>query len=315
MLDDFALEQNIVYKTLINSLKRNKLSHAYLIETNGYPNALALALAFSKYLFCPNGYTNNKNCENCHQCEAIEKNEFIELKVIEPDGQWIKKSQLEELQEMFSKKSILGHRKVYIINNADRLNISSSNSILKFLEEPEEGIVAILIVENTSQLLQTIVSRCQVLSLKNKNNLKTLSTGEKIVNILSGGKADASLESVDEKTRKIIEFIKFYEDNHFNTLVYENKLWHENFTEKDDIYNALTVMLLFYKDVLNLKLSTKLEIFNDYMTDIKSISEKNNLSDLTRKINVIMNLREKIKFNINSNMLLDKLIIGLEGCE
>ena len=50
MLDDFSLEQNIVYKTLINSVKNNKFSHAYLIETNGYSNGLDLALAFAKYL-------------------------------------------------------------------------------------------------------------------------------------------------------------------------------------------------------------------------------------------------------------------------
>ena len=168
MLDDFKLEQQIVYKTLINSVINNKTSHAYLIETNGYPKSLDLALAFSKYLLCPNSYSNNTNCKNCNQCLNIDKNEFIELKIIEPEGQWIKKSQLEELQEMFSKKSIIGNKKVYIINKADKLNVSSSNSLLKFLEEPEEGIIAILLAENISQLLPTIVSRCQILSLKNK---------------------------------------------------------------------------------------------------------------------------------------------------
>ena len=319
MLDDFILEQQIVYKTLINSVKNNKVSHAYLIETNGYSKSLDLAKAFAKYLLCPNSYSNNKKCSNCYQCENIDKNEFIELKIINPDGQWIKKSQLEELQEIFSKKSIIGNKKIYIINKAEKLNISSSNSILKFLEEPEEGIIGILIVENISQLLPTIVSRCQILSLKNKKSLIGLSTIEKIGHFIKDNNNDIieyiSNEENQVKLDKVIEFVKFYEENHANTLIYENKLFHDYFTEKNDIYNAFTIILLFYKDILNIKLNKNIEIFNDYVNIIKNLEEKNNLDEITSKINVIMNLREKIKFNINSNMLIDKLIIELEGCE
>ena len=319
MLDDFSLEQNIVYKTLINSVRNNKYSHAYLIETNGYSKGLDLGLAFAKYLLCPNNYSNNNNCGNCNQCINIDKNEFIELKIIEPEGQWIKKSQLEELQEIFSKKSILGNKKIYIINNAEKLNVASSNSLLKFLEEPEDGIIAILITENIHQLLSTIVSRCQILSLKNKKMLENLSTKEKIGYYLSNKQEDIENFTNDNeniiKIEKVLEFIKYYEENHSNTLIYINKLWNEYFKEKKDIYNAFTVMLLFYKDVLNLKLGKKIQIFNDYVNDVNIIEEKNKLDEIIEKINVIMDLREKIKFNINNNLLMDKLIISLEGCE
>ena len=319
MLDDFSLEQQIVYKTLINSVKNNKTSHAYLLETNGYSKSLDLAKAFAKYLLCPNNYSNNKNCGNCHQCKNIDKNEFIELKIIEPDGQWIKKSQLEELQEIFSKKSIIGNKKVYIINKADKLNVSSSNSLLKFLEEPEDGIIAILVAENINQLLPTIVSRVQVLSLKSKKSLTGLSTLEKIGHFLKDNNYDiieyTSNEENKNKFEKVINFIEYYEKNHASTLIYINKLWNDNFKEKEEIYDAFSIMLLFYKDVLNIKLGKNIEIFNDYVNDITEIKEKNNLDEITHKINVIMDLREKIKFNINSNMLMDKLIIELEGCE
>lgn len=319
MLDDFSLEQNIVYKTLINSVKNKKCSHAYLIETNGYSKGLDLAIAFAKYLLCPKNYSNNKNCGNCSQCMNIDKNEFIELKIIDPEGQWIKKSQLEELQDAFSKKSVLGNKKVYIINKAEKLNVASSNSLLKFLEEPEEGIIAILITENIYQLLSTIVSRCQVLSLKNKMVLNNLSTKEKIAHYLSNNNEDIEKFINDEesiiKIEKVIEFIKYYEENHSSTLIYINKLWNDYFKEKQEIYDAFTMMLLFYKDVLNLKLSKAIEIYNDYVNIVNIIEEKNQLDEVTSKINVIMDLREKIKFNVNSNLLMDKLIIELEGCE
>lgn len=319
MLDDFSIEQNIVYKTLINSVKNNKSSHAYLIETNGYSKGLDLGIAFAKYLLCPNSYSNSNNCGNCSQCINIDKNEFIELKIIEPEGQWIKKSQLEELQEIFSKKSVVGNKKVYIINKAEKLNPASSNSLLKFLEEPEEGIIAILICENIYQLLSTIVSRCQVLSLKNKLSLDNLLTKERIANYLSNNKEDIESFINDEesiiKIEKIIEFVKYYEENHYNTLIYINKLWNETFKEKQDIYNAFTMLLLFYKDVLNLKLGKVIQVFADYVNDVNIIGEKNNLDEITSKINVIMDLREKIKFNVNNNLLMDKLIIELGRCD
>lgn len=319
MLDDFIFEQNIVYKVLINSVKSKKISHAYLIETNGYAKSLDLALAFSKYLLCPNSYSNNKKCGNCNQCKNIDKNEFIELKIIEPDGQWIKKSQLEELQSTFSKKSILGNKKIYIINGADKLNAASSNSLLKFLEEPEEGIIAILIVENISQLLSTVVSRCQVLTLKNNKTGIELTTIEKIATYLFNNNKEileyVSSEENSLKLEKTIDFINYYENNHLFTIVYENKLWNGYFKEKKDIYNAFSIMILFYKDILNSKLNKDIEIFNDYNHMIYEIAKKNSLENIMHKINVIIDLREKIKFNVNSNLLIDKLIIDLEGSE
>lgn len=319
MLDDFNLEQNIAYRTLINSVKNNKLSHAYLIETNGYSKSLDFAVAFAKYILCPNHYNNLKNCNGCHQCENINKNEFLELKIIDPDGQWIKKSQLEELQEEFSKKSIIGDKKVYIINHAEKLNISSSNSLLKFLEEPEEGIIAILLTENKNQLLNTIISRCQNLSLKRNNNLENISTFEKISHILNNKTEDINNYILDEnnkiKLEKVIEFIEYYENNHENTIIYINKLWHDYFKEKNELYNSFTIMLFFYKDLLNDKLNRKITIFNENQELIKKINKKNDINSIISKINVIMDLREKIKFNANANLLIDKLIIELERCE
>ena len=76
MLDEFKNEQPVVYKTLINSVKNNRCSHAYLIESNGYSKALDLALAFAKYILCPDSYTNCEKCDNCSQCKNIDNKEI-----------------------------------------------------------------------------------------------------------------------------------------------------------------------------------------------------------------------------------------------
>ena len=318
MLDDFILEQNIAHKILKNSIKNNKCSHAYIIETNGYSKGLDLAIAFSKSLLCPNNFSNSENCVNCSQCYNIDKNEFMELKIISAEGQWIKKNQLEDLQNEFSKKSIYSNKKVYIINEAEKLNDASSNSMLKFLEEPEENIVAILVTNNSNQLLNTIVSRCQILSLKNKLMIENLNTKEKIAHYLYNNNEDIQNYITDENSdiniEKVIEFVEYYEKNHLNSLIYINKLWNNYFKERAEIFNAMTIMMLFYKDVFNLKINKRIEIFNNYVNKLDFVCENNTIDELTNKINVIIDLRKKIKFNINSNLLMDKLIISLEGC-
>lgn len=306
MLDNYKLTQTVAYKTLINAVKKNKFSHAYLFETHGYAKSLDLVLSFVKYILCPNNYSNNEQCENCSICKQIDENNHIELKIIKPDGLWIKKEQLTELQQEFSKKAISGNKKIYIITEADKLNPAASNSILKFLEEPEENIIAILMVENKYQLLDTIISRCQIISLLNKNigNLNT--TYEKVKNIIINENID------EEKLDKIVNFINYYEKNKKDTILNTNKLWHQYFTDKEIITDAFQIISLYYMDVINYSCGHKLNIFDKYENNIKEIANRNNVNQLIDKINIVLELKDLIKYNINISLLMDKLILRLE---
>lgn len=320
MFDEYEIEQPIACRILKNSIKNNKCSHAYLFETNGYSKGLDLAIAFSKYLLCPNSYTNNTKCNNCSQCKIIDDKNYIELKIIEAEGQWIKKEQLLELQEDFNKKAILGNKKIYIINGAEKLNIASSNSILKFLEEPEENIIAILIVDNSKQLLDTIVSRCQLLSLKkNKiksNDLNTINLiGNYLYNDINRLNEFINNENSIEKINSVIKFVEYYEQNKEDTILYINKLWNDFFSDRNEIKEAFKILLLIYKDAFNWKLNEKLEYFVDNKEAIQNIVNKNSIDVISKKIKIIIDLKSLIKYNINTGLIMDKLIISLKGCE
>lgn len=293
MLDKYMESQNIVYKTLTNAVNKNTYSHAYLFETNGNEEALDIAISFAKTLLCPNNYTNNNQCVNCTQCQKIDKNIFSDIKIIEPDGMWIKKEQLDELQKEFSKKSVESNKKIYIINNAELLNVQASNSILKFLEEPEENIIAILVTKNIYQLLTTIVSRCQIISLKKNKEKETID------------------EEVKEKLEYVNNFIKYLEKEKIETLLMTQKLWHEYFKERKDCIIGYELILIYYKDVLNFKLNRQIELFNEYKEEIEVIANNNTFNNLIYKINKIIELKEHIKVNANQSLLLDKLIIEL----
>lgn len=310
MLDDFISDQAIAYKIFKNSIFKNKLSHAYLINTNGYHKGFDFAKAFAKYLLCPNNETGSHECSVCH---LIDNNSYSEFKVIEADGLWIKKEQTDELQEMFSMKSLSG-RKVYIINGVENLNISASNSILKFLEEPEEGIVAILITDNIYKVLGTIVSRCQVINLNNvqvKSDDMLLNVGNQLYN-----DSDKINEFVNDsesinKIGHVIDFIEYLYSNKLDTLVYINKYWNDFFKGKDDYLFAFNIMIMFYSDVINYKMGNDI-ILSEFKSNIEKFSELD-YNIINSILNLIMEVREDLYSNVNLNLLMDKFIIKMEA--
>ena len=114
------------------------------------------------------------------------------------------------------------------------------------------------------------------------------------------------------KINKVIEFINYYEKNHLNTILYTEKLWNEYITSKEETEIAYEIMINYYKDILNYKLNKPLEIF-EVNNDIKDIDKNNTQEEICNKINKLVELKELIKYNINLNLLMDKLITNLEG--
>ena len=310
MFDDFLDEQRVAYRILKNGVVNNKCSHAYLINTNGYHKGFDFAKAFAKYLLCPNNETGSHECSVCH---LIDNNSYSEFKVIEADGLWIKKEQTDELQEMFSMKSLSGY-KVYIINGVENLNISASNSILKFLEEPEEGIVAILITDNIYKVLGTIVSRCQIINLNNvqvKSDDMLLNVGNQLYN-----DSDKISEFVNDsesinKIGHVIDFIEYLYSNKLDTLVYINKYWNDFFKGKDDYLFAFNIMIMFYSDVINYKMGNDI-ILSEFKSNIEKFSELD-YNIINKILNLIMEVREDLYSNVNLNLLMDKFIIKMEA--
>lgn len=314
MLDEYQKIQPIPWTILKREINKNKLTHAYLFESNGYIGTFDLALALAKTLLCPYNYSNNQKCVNCTQCNNIDNGNYPEIKIIEADGMWIKKEQLLELQEQFSTKSVINKRKIYIIKDADKLNNVAANSLLKFIEEPEENIIAILISPTRYQLLDTIVSRCQIISF-NQTSLKG-NLVEKVAKYLYNTTSAINEFITDEKSidkiNKVIDFVNFYEKNGLDTLLYTYELWTSTFKNKEDLIIAFEILLLYYRDLLNYMCNQELEIFIDYNDNYQKLSENNTINQVCLKIDKIIELKNYLKINANTNLLLDKLILELE---
>ena len=148
----------------IDNIKNNTLSHSYLFVGQEGIGKKLFAKELAKMALCLNNKTENDNCSSCVKFDSGNNPDFV---LIEPDGNSIKIAQIREMQENVYTKSIVSRKKVFIINDSDKMTEEAQNSLLKTLEEPPEYIMIILITANENKLLNTIKSRCLKISFNN----------------------------------------------------------------------------------------------------------------------------------------------------
>lgn len=159
-------EENIKY--LSNVIDENKLSHAFLVESNNYEDVMNSVFKL---------FLEKKMIFNI---DDIENN--ISVRILKPIDNLIDKDQILNLQEFLSTMSFDGYYKLFFILNAGLMNEQSVNKLLKVLEEPNEKVVGFLISDNANELLPTLISRCQV--LKNDIDASNVEVDEDIFNNL-----------------------------------------------------------------------------------------------------------------------------------
>ena len=159
-----ADEQKVAYQILKNGLKNNSFVHAYLfVGEKGTPK-METAIFLAQSLLCDQeGFA----CETCDTCQRVKDGNYADLIIKDGTDSSIKKEDILNIQEQFSKTAIEAkERKIYILNMIENATPEALNSLLKFLEEPSEDVTAILICEQQDRLLPTIISRCQMIPFR-----------------------------------------------------------------------------------------------------------------------------------------------------
>ena len=319
MLDNFKKDQFIPYTIITNAIKNNKLSHAYLIDGNNYEYAFDFVMSFVKTIVCEYNFTNSSDkCSLCNICMRIDDGNYPEVKIIESDNMVIKKEQLLDLQSSFSRFGLEGNKRIYIIKDCEKMNKQAANSLLKFLEEPVDNVVAILFSNNISSILSTIISRCQFIKL---NNIKHVNANKTIKNFafsVCNNKSDIDNFLNDESKNKIISdvvsFIDYFEKNNLDVFIFLKKKWFNNFLSKDDNMLAILLITYFYYDVLKYKYNITDFYFVEYDYLIKEVAENNSIFIILNKIELCYNKYDDLKYNLNLNLFIDDFLIRLGEC-
>ena len=298
MFDILKNEQEKVYDFIKKNHENDSFSHAYIVESKNYNN-LDLFLQF----FVSNLLDKND----------IDINNNPDIYIIKPDNGVIKKNQIDELQKKFFTKSFVSKKKVYIIYGADKMNEVSSNSLLKFIEEPAENIFAILVTENRFALLTTILSRCQIIKLKFKSLDKNIDDVYNIIYYASNSSRpldESMYEYIKNIMEKVLLFIDCYEKNGILALTKTNLFFGK--MVKNDIELFLEILVLFYYDIIRLYSSFDTNTFNKSEL-MEYVKNNNTLESISNKIKSTILIKNKLRYNINGSLLIERLILLFEG--
>ena len=158
------LKQEPAVNLLKLSLQKNRLSHAYLFTGPKGVGKETTAWAFLFHLFCEKDKENP--CGECKACKKIEKEIHPDIRILYPEKKEITIGQIRETIYFLRYRPLEAEYKIIFIKEADKINLEAGNALLKSLEEPPPYAIFILISENFSKLLPTIVSRSQIVRFR-----------------------------------------------------------------------------------------------------------------------------------------------------
>lgn len=284
MLEELKNNQQLFYEQAILPLSIGRVNHAYLIETNNNDESVInnyVSTFYTQLLITSLNLTNNRNISKEKLITLLKNNNYPDLLEIKPVNNSIKKEQILELMKAFSNQSIYGTYQIYVIYQAEMLNPSAANTILKFLEEPEKNIIAILLTNNRYKMLPTILSRCSVITLKHE---------------------EEKLENVNDN----LVFTKFLNNliTKSNSLILNFNDYYENLFETKEI--ALLTLKKIVKIFQYYIKNNNLDKLNIKLNDI--VLSKFQLLEM---INTIDDFSHRLQYNVNIKLWLDSLLIKL----
>lgn len=266
---------------LLKAAGLNRIGSAYVLTGDQVDILKNQALLFAKRLNC----LSEILCDTCQSCQKINRKTHPDLHLISSNGEIIKIDLLRDLQKRLHLKPFEGNYKVVIIDGAEHLNLASSNSLLKILEEPPPQTVFLLLTPYAERLIETILSRCQIVR-----------TSSQMKKPLPSIEFSHQLLSLPETHEELFELAK--------KISKEDPLFHDCL----DLWLAWYRTLLFYKEGL--------EPLDSYFKTkeilVKNVSRTYSIRRIHKNIDTILETKKNLQFQIKRDLLAENLLIQLK---
>jgi DNA polymerase-3 subunit delta' len=298
--------QEFAKKYLTNSIRKNKINHAYMFEGIEGIGKKKFTGELSKILL------NSENVDSSP--------DYIN---IYPDGSSIKIAQIRKLQTDIIIKPHKDY-KIYIINDAEKMTIEAQNALLKTLEEPPGYGIMILITSNKEALLDTIKSRCEIIKflpislLDLKKYLIKNGIDEQRAQLLatfSRGSIEKALELSESAEFAIMrEDIQSYIQTILDKNIIEILEIPNNMDKyKKEVISILDMMVNYFRDMMLLKekVDKSMIINSDKIIFIQNMSKKITYSQVSKIIDIIEETKKKIKSNCNFNISIQVMALNI----
>lgn len=312
------LSQNNIFNMLKKANNNHRLSHAYLFYGEKGTGKKELAYALATILYCPNG-----GCLECNTCKNILNNNHMNIDYIGIDSNktMISKEQIMALQDEFSKTSLVDGTRVYIVDGIDTASAAAQNSLLKFIEDPENQTptIGIFLATDLSNVVSTIISRCELvhfdsipISLRaNMLNEEGIDLLDAILaSILTNNVEDAGLMIQDTNYLKrkelFLNFISIDKPQDAVLFFANNVVF---YSDSNELKILLSWLIQFLEDSNLVEKSNENLILNPLYDKIKLYSKKNK-DCLNNKLEFVLSLFDKLKYNVSAKNIFHELIVN-----
>lgn len=315
-----------IIEHLKNAITMDKVSHAYIINGPEKSGKMMLAEAFAAALQCERGEA--EPCMECHSCkQAAGRNQPDILYVRHEKPNTISVDDIRtQLNNDIVIKPYSSKYKVYIVDEAQKMNVQAQNALLKTIEEPPSYAIIILLTTNADSFLPTILSRCVTLNIKavaDEEIKKFLMSqyqipdyqAEVCVAFAQGnvGKAIALASSGDfnELKAAAIQLIKRLDDIELYEMTEAVKQINEYKLEINDYFD---LMMIWYRDVLYYKATKDVNklIFKDEVYDIKRQAEQSSYNGIETILEALQKAQVRLNANVNFDLVIELLLLTIK---
>lgn len=239
---EHLIGQTAVRTTLLEALKKGKLSHAYLFSGPRGTGKTTSARLIAKAIQCENRKENGEPCEECHICLTNSRGENMDL--IEIDAASNRGiDDIRDLREKIRFAPSLAKSKVYIIDEVHMLSKEAFNALLKSLEEPPVNVYFILATTEIHKIPETIISRCQRYDFKRIGEKQIV---ERLKYIAEAENIDFEIEalellakSADGGMRDAISLMQQFSNGVLSAEIVRERLGLSNDQNCESLYGAL----------------------------------------------------------------------------
>lgn len=314
-----------IIRHLKEVLKHDKVPHAYIISGEDKSGKTLIAREFAKALMC----TDNEKrpcgvCKACIQADTNNNLDIIWVKHEKPNTISVEDIRTQVVNDVQIKP--YSKHKIYIIDEAEKLNVQAQNVLLKTIEEPPYYVIIILLTNNAGTLLQTITSRCVLLEMKPvaDNVLKEFLMEEyklpdykarQCVSFAQGtvGKAIelAKTDEFDELKKEAIHLLKYIDNMEIGEIVDAIKKIEEYKTSVSDF---IDILMMWYRDVLMFKVTNdaNLVIFSDEIKYIKEQANKHSYNGIESILVAMTKAKQRLVANVNFQLTLELMILTIK---
>ncbi|WP_352420336.1 DNA polymerase III subunit delta' [Proteiniborus sp.] len=313
-----------IIESLKNAIRNNLVSHSYLFEGPKSIGKEKIARVFAKTLLCQKG--GDSPCNTCPSCLKIESGNHPDFHVEYPDKDSFKKEQIEELQRTIRKIPLESNKKIYILDDVDKMTQQAQNSFLKTLEEPPGYAVIILLATNGYSLLPTIVSRCQVVKFtsveKHKiekaliNIYNRTEEQARFISSFSNGIIGRAIELSKSDDFKLLRDETIEK---LNIVINGDKLKAFSVSEffeqnKELIDEIMDIILLWYRDLLIYKETGNIDfLINRDKTDLISCQcQKLSKQKIMDIIDVVNRTKDDIRSNVSFQLAMEVMLLKIQ---